>query len=265
MSSISSLQTIKESPWRSGFLNMLRKENGLWWGTRKWWLQSLIWFMVLNGMVIFLLWIVPAVNKDDPPKAADVLGVFFAFFGVFSSFGVMILMQSAIVGEKNSGTAAWIMSNPISRGAFILAKLIANGIAFLIIIVVLQGFISYVQFSLHGEIVLRPLPFLGALGLQGLHMMFYLTLALALGTFFNGRGPVIGISIAALVGQDLLGQILAVKLPWVPALMPMRLVEMTALVAQGETLSSYTPVVSTLLMSILFVLLALWRFNREEF
>lgn len=265
MSSSSSLQMVKESPWRSGFLNMLRKENGLWWGTRKWWVQSLIWFLILNGIVILLLWIVPAVDKEDAPKASEVLGVFFGFFGAFSTFGVMILMQSAIVGEKTSGTAAWIMSNPISRNAFILAKLVANGVAILATIVVLQGLIAYVQFSVHGDIVLRPIAFMSALGLQGLHMLFYLTLALMLGTFFNSRGPVIGISIAILIGQDLIGQFIAMKLPWFPALMPMRLIDMTLPVAQGGTLSSYTPVITTSLMSVLFVLLALWRFRREEF
>jgi ABC-2 type transport system permease protein len=265
MSSSSSLQMINEPPWRSGFLNMLRKENGLWWGTRKWWVQSLIWFLVLNGMVVLLLWIVPAVDQEGAPRASEVLSVFFGLFGAFSTLGVMILMQSMIVGEKNSGTAAWIMSNPVSRGSFILAKLVANGIAVLTIIVALQGFIGYMQFILHGDIVLRPIPFAAALGLQGLHMMFYLTLALVLGTFFNGRGPVIGISIAVLVGQDLLGQFIAVKFPWFPTILPMRLIDMALPVAQGAALSSYTPMITTSLMSISFVLLALWRFRREEF
>jgi ABC-2 type transport system permease protein len=265
MSSSSSLQMVNEPPWRSGFVNMLRKESGLWWGTRKWWVQSLTWFLILNGFVILLLWIVPAVDKEGAPRAAEVLDVFIQFLAAFGVFGVMILMQSVIVGEKKSGTAAWIMSNPISRNAFILAKLVANGVAILAIIVVLQGLIAYVQFSLHGDIVLRPNAFMAALGLQGLHMVFYLTLALMLGTFFQSRGPVIGISIAVLIGQDLIGQFIAMKLAWFPTLMPMRLVDMTLPVAQGGTLSSYTPVITTSLMSVLFVLLALWRFRREEF
>jgi ABC-2 type transport system permease protein len=256
---------VNEPPWRSGFVNMLRKESGLWWGTRKWWIQSLIWFLILNGIVILLLWIVPAVDKEGAPRAAEVLDVYIQFLAAFGVFGVMILMQSVIVGEKKSGTAAWIMSNPISRNAFILAKLIANGVAILIIIVVLQGLIVYVQFSLHGGIVLQPIPFMAALSLQGLHMVFYLTLALMLGTFFNSRGPVIGISIAILIGQDLIGQFIAMKLPWFPELMPMRLVDMTLPVVQGGALSSYTSVITTSLMSVLFVLLALMRFKREEF
>jgi ABC-2 type transport system permease protein len=265
MSSHSSLQMVREPPWRSGFINMLRKENGFWWGTRKWWVQCLIWFLLLNGFVILLLWIVPAVDKGSAPSAAEVLDVFFQFLAVFAVFGVMILMQGVIVGEKKSGTAAWIMSNPISRNAFILAKLVANGFAILTIIVVLQGLIAYFQFFLQGDLVIRPTSFVAALGLEALHMMFYITLALMLGTLFYSRGPVIGFSIAIFIGQDLLGQILAVKLPWFPTLMPMRLVDMALPVAQGGALSSYTPVITTVLMSMLFILLAIWRFRREEF
>jgi ABC-type transport system involved in multi-copper enzyme maturation permease subunit len=256
---------INEPPWRSGFFNMLRKENGLWWGTRKWWVQSLIWFLILNGIVLLLLWIVPSVDQAKPPEAAEVLDVFIQFLSVFGVFGVMVHSQSLIVAEKRSGTAAWIMSNPISRSAFVLAKLIANGVAILSIIVVLQGLIAYFQFTLQGDMNLRPVEFFAALTLQGLHMVFYLTLALMLGTFFNNRGPVIGISIAILIGQDLISQIIAMKLPWLPTLMPMRLADMAAQVAQGGTLSSFTPVITTLLMSVLFILLALWRFGREEF
>ncbi len=265
MSSSRSLQMVNEPPWRSGFLNMLRKENGLWWGTRKWWTQCLIWFLILNGIVVLLLWIVPTVEMEDAPRAVEVLDVFIQFLAVFGVFGVMILIQSAIVGEKKSGTAAWIMSNPISRGAFILAKLIANGVATLAIIVVFQGLIAYIQFSLHGDIVLRPMDYMASLGLQALHMVFYLTLALMLGTFFNSRGPVIGISIAIFIAQDLISQFIAMKLPWFPTVIPMRLVEMASAVAKGGALSSYTPVVTTSLMSVLFILLALWRFRREEF
>jgi len=174
-------------------------------------------------------------------------------------------MQSAIVGEKNSGTAAWIMTNPVSRGAFILAKLVANGFAILTIIVVLQGFIAYFQFFLQGDLVIRPTSFVAALGLEALHMVFYITLALMLGTLFYSRGPVIGISIAVLIGQDLIGQFIAMKFPWFPTLMPMRLVDMALPVAQGGALSSYTPVITTVLMSMSFILLAIWRFSREEF
>lgn len=264
MSSNSALQTLDIPAWRSGFGNMLRKELAAWWSTRKWWVQSLVWFAIINGMVALLLWVVPAADPADVPPAREVFEIFMNLFAI-SAIGAMVLMQGAIVGEKNSGTAAWIMSNPVSRSAFILSKLVANAAGILIIIVLLQGSIAYFQFALHGEFTPQIGSFAAGLGLHGLGLMFYVTLALMLGTFFNSRGPVIGISIAILVVQDLMAALLAQPLVWLPGILPARLIAMSVSVAIGEPLASINPLLTTVVISILFVSVAVWRFQREEF
>jgi ABC-2 type transport system permease protein len=264
MSSNSALQILNVPAWRSGFGNMLRKELAAWWKTRKWWVQSLVWFAILNGMVVLLLWIIPAADPGDAPPAEEVFAVFMNMF-VISAIGAMVLMQGAIVGEKNSGTAAWVMSNPVSRSAFILSKLAANAVGVLVIIVLLQGAIAYGQFALHGEFIPRIGSFAAALGLQVLSLMFYLTLALMLGTFFSSRGPVIGISIATMLAQDLMASLLAKPLPWLPGILPARLTEMSVPVANGQPLASIDPLLTAIGLSILFVAVAVWRFQREEF
>jgi ABC-2 type transport system permease protein len=243
---------------------MLRKELAAWWSTRRWWVQSLVWFAILNGMVVLLLWIIPAADPGDPPPGEEVFAVFMNMFAI-SAIGAMVLTQGAIVGEKSSGTAAWVMSNPISRSAFIFSKLVANAIGILVLIVLLQGSIAYGQFALHGGYVPQLGPFAAALGLQSLSLLFYLTLALMLGTFFNSRGPVIGISIAVLAAQDLMASLLAKPLPWLPEILPARLAEMSVPVASGEPLASIDPILTATSLSILFVSVAVWRFQREEF
>ena len=37
MASATVLKPVKERGWRRGFTNLLRKENGEWWSTRRWW------------------------------------------------------------------------------------------------------------------------------------------------------------------------------------------------------------------------------------
>jgi hypothetical protein len=37
--------------WPGGFANLLRKEHGLWWGTRKWLAHIIIWLVILNGLI----------------------------------------------------------------------------------------------------------------------------------------------------------------------------------------------------------------------
>ena len=134
MSSSNTLQLVNERRWRRGFANLLRKENGMWWGTRRWWVQSLVWLLTLNGFIAFLIWLVPVLDPGgETVSPSEGLEVFMVFLGFFGAIGVMVLTQGAIVGEKRSGTVAWILSNPVSRSAFILSKLIGNAMGILAI------------------------------------------------------------------------------------------------------------------------------------
>jgi ABC-2 type transport system permease protein len=279
MANNNALQLVKERGWRSGLANLMRLENGRWWGTSRWWVQSLMWSVVLNGILVLVLWILPMVGPGEAgtgdvqaswqvneEAAAQGFNGLLTLMGVFPVFGVLVITQGAIVGEKQSGTAAWILSSPVSRVAFILSKLIANAIGFLVIVVVLQGLIAYLQLSLRLGGFVPPLPIVAALSLHALHLLFYLTLTLMLGAFFNSRGPVLAIPIAILIGQGLLESLAKRFAPWFPwQILPAKLPGLASIVARGEPLPSFSPIVAVLLFSLAFVLLAIWRFKREEF
>jgi ABC-2 type transport system permease protein len=268
MSHSESVQLVNESGRFRGFANLLLKENGLWWGTRKWWKQTLIWLFVSNGLLILVLWISPALDSSGTyPTASETMSVFLMTHGAFATIGVMILSQSAIVEEKQSGTAQWILSNPVSRSAFILSKLLGNALGILVILVLVQSGIAYLQISLRNGFFPALIPYLGAIGLLSLTLLFYLTLSLMLGTIFNTRGPVIGISIGVLVLQSLLKQLAVTWVPWLPLVMPDTLMQLTSPLVKGQPMPVQwsIPIIITCLMSFSFVLIAIWRFNREEF
>ena len=109
--------------------------------------------------------------------------------------------HDAILGEKHSGTAAWVLSKPLRRPAFILAKLIAHGLGFLATWVVLPGAVAYLEFAILGKVYLPMAGFAGMLGLMYLNLLFYLALALMLATLFQGRGPVLGIPLIVVWGH----------------------------------------------------------------
>lgn len=281
MAGNSALLPINEKGWRRGFANMLRNENGAWWRTRMWIVQTIIWLLILNGILATLLWAAPQparVNAGEAGESAFAalmaekptagLSVFMIMSGIAPAIAIVIIAQDAIIGEKQSGTAAWILSKPVSRTAFILSKLVANAIGILITAVILQGVIAYAQISAASGAA-RPIgPFLGAMGLVFLNLMFYLTLTLMLGTLFDARGPVIGIAMALLFGY----QIFLGIAPWLAEIMPWALVVQTGssaplavTVALGLPIASYTPIIATVLWSVIFTIVAVWRFNREEF
>jgi len=268
MSSDNLLQPIIKHGWSSGFWNMLNKENSLWWGTRKWWVQCLLWLGVYNGLIGFILWVIPALeNNSEIPNGLVLLQVFIMLQGVFSTVAVMVLAQGLIINEKKFGTAAWVMSSPVSRSAFILSKMVGNGWGIFIILVVIPSLVAYLQVSLRIHSFPNALPFIAGIALVCLHLFFYFTLALLLGTIFNSTIPVMGISIGLLIGFNLFSQLLARSIPWLVRIFPQEILNMSSMVGAGQSLPRTWPITVIVItgLSLLFILLAILRFRREEF
>jgi ABC-2 type transport system permease protein len=262
------LQPLFERGWRQGLANLMRKENDQWWRTRRWWIQSLLWLLVINGSLAVGLWLVPVIEpnlKLDLALAYEFLVQMLAWFPMFA---VIIIAQGAVVSEKESGTAAWVLSAPISRESFILSKLFANALGFLVTIIILQGVVAYLQLSLYGGAMLEAGPYLAVLALFGLYLLFYLALTLMLGTFFGNRGPVLGIAIGvAIASMRGIGGLFSDYAPWLVKVLPEALPTLANAVATGRSLPTDwpAPILAALFYLLLFMALAIWRFRREEF
>jgi ABC-2 type transport system permease protein len=264
MSGNSAFQLVSERGWRRGLGSMLRSEFSRWWQTRMWWVQSLIWV----GIIGFMLGAILFGSPDAPPS--DEVAVLYAIFaGLFPSVGVVIIMQGVVVGEKKDGTAAWVLSKPVTRPAFVISKVIANSLGVLVTMVVLPGIVAYTLTAVATGDPWNLLGFLAAQSVIFLSHIFFLSLTLMLGAFFGSRGPVIGIALGLLFMQQYL-------VGWLPILgyvLPWKLV-----IPIGEQLDAVAPcllvgshnyspilVAAVALESLLFILIGLWRFGREEF
>ena len=74
------------------------------------------------------------------------------------------------------------------------------------------------------------------------------------------------IPVAILIGQGIMESVARPFAPWFPwQALPSKLPLLAGLVAQGDPLPTLAPVFSVLCLSLAFVLLAIWRFEREEF
>ncbi|MCJ7533934.1 MAG: ABC transporter permease subunit [Anaerolineales bacterium] len=263
MSSNDVFTLVQESGWRGGLRNMLRLEFGKWWGSRLWWVQSLIWVLVINGMLAALLW------SEGTPDLEEAVFLYCIFSGLFPNIAVIIIMQGVIVGEKEMGTAAWLLSKPVSRQAYVLSKWIANSVGVLVTMVVLPGIFAYLQFYLRFDTVINPLYFLMGWGIFLVYLIYYLSLTLMLGTFFKNRGPVIAIPLALAFGSQLLFGILPFLtyiLPWVLTI-PQGDFEasISAAYILGQDPVSMVPFFITFGSIFVFLFLGLWRFKSEEF
>ena len=125
----------------------------------------------------------------------------------------------------------------------------------------------YLQLALKAGRYFNPVPFIAATGILCLLLLFYLVLALMLGTLFNSTGPVIGISLAVGLGMSILVQLLGTMAPWLIAILPEGLIEVALAIGTGLSLPEgwYFPMISTGVLIVIFIALAIVRWGREEF
>ena len=265
MASDVGFQPVKESGWLSGLPNMLRKENGNWWNTRRWLIQSVVWTLLLNGLHLMVLYLSGLESSIPMRDSFESLTIFFALMGGMTPFGVMILAQGAIIEEKKSGTAEWVLSSPLSREAFVFSKLVVNMVWVFGVLVLLQGVVYEFVLVAFGMNMIPVGSLIQGLLLHGFHLLFWLTLTLLLGTFFKGRGAVIGIPVLLLGFQDLIAELGRVYLPGLELWLPKRIEEIATQMTLGGSISSMVPLFTIGLQIVIFTILAFWRFKREEF
>jgi ABC-2 type transport system permease protein len=252
----------------TGFFNLLRNENTLWWRTRRWLVNTITWVAILDGILVIML---GASSGETVPGTIDLpfegTIVFLTLMLVALAIGAVIIGQGAIIDEKQSGTAAWILSKPASRAAFILAKLIAHSLGLLVTGILIPGAIAFVVLTaIGGSFAISNL--VAALGIALLNVVFYLALTMMLGTLSNGRGAAIGIPLAFLLSYQLflgLAPWLATITPWGFLTSATGRTPSIALVALGQSGLPLMPIVATAIWCVLFTAVALWRFGREEF
>jgi ABC-2 type transport system permease protein len=157
-----------------------------------------------------------------------------------------------------------VLSKPVSRTAFVLAKLAGHAIGILTLLVGLQSAVAYGLLSLRSGAWLPPGPFAVAVVGLALHTLFYLALTVLLGVWLPSRGAILGGSLGFLLG----GSILAGLVPPLAILPPWSMAGLLPALAVGQLSSAGLVVVSMSAIAALsaaWVALAIARFRRIEF
>jgi hypothetical protein len=99
----------------------------------------------LGGFVALVLFVIPGLASPDGQPVMEMeplMGALQGFFGVGAvalALGITVLMQDELITEKQLGTAEWVLSKPVSRSAFLLAKLVAHTLGMLVVMVALPS------------------------------------------------------------------------------------------------------------------------------
>ncbi len=248
------LRPVTVRGWRRGLRPLLRKELGEWFSTRRWLVHLLTWLVIVTGVVAM---VIVADDSEDHLQAFVLLGVF------ATALGAVVTAQGAVVGEKQRGTAAWMLSKPVSRTAFLLAKMIGHTVGFALFGCLVPCVAFVIESSLLGAPV-PPLPALaGAAGLWIVHLLVYVTLTVSLGAVFGARGPVAAIGTGLLLtGQFFGGMVPLSVLTFLPWILP----KAADAVAHGQAFPVPPAVVVAAALGLVVASagIGLWRLNRQE-
>jgi ABC-2 type transport system permease protein len=257
-------QMVKERGWRRGLGNLLQGEFSSWFKSSRWWKHVIVWLVIVN---MFMVIFVYAAAEDEN---MDLLMMYGIFGGMFVGLGAMIIVQGTFVGEKRSGTAAWVLSKPVTRTAFVVSRLIGNTIGVLVTSVLVPGVLVYVTLGVLSDLGwLPPLDFLAGLGAIALSVFFWLTLTLMAGTFFESTAGVIAVPMVVFFAAWFVPSVLTFLIYVSPVILFVGPGDVypavSASLMKGQAPFSWIPVIATAIFSIVFVGVAIWRFNRQEF
>lgn len=250
--------------WRRSFFNLLQRELNQWLPNhRKFWFSILIWTIVTY--IVSGIWFQSNQDVAPPSYTSTISGWLFvsSMRGVFS-------LQGIISEEKLTGTLAWILSKPVPRSAFYLAKLISQMIVTFVISVLVQG----IFFSLTSLQNANQPGFLLTSLFLALIIWFYQSLITMLDVIIGSKVAKMAIPVALILignfftfiqpNQDIdvmafLGHIL----PWgINARMLKN--DLAMLAATGQHLTNIIPVVATVLWIPIFSIIGIWRLNSQE-
>jgi len=266
----SQFELVNEKGWRRGLGNLLQGEYSAWFKSSRLWKHLLIWFSIVNVMMGIMI-IASAEAAKEGSDGPPVLFMYGIFGGMFVAFGVMIIMQRVLVREKQSGTAAWVLSKPVTRTAFVVSRLIVNSVAILLTSVIVPGVILYFTLGLFSDFGwLSPLGFAAALLMVALHSFYWIALVLMMGTLSESSSAVIAVPMALFftfwMGADLIPGLIYIApllLTFSPA--PEQMNALSISFMTGEPVFSWLPLIATVVSCVIFIAVAIRRFNRQEF
>jgi len=186
---------------------------------------------------------------------------------LWTAISIIIVMQGAIIDEKISGTAEWILSKPVSRNAFILSKIINNTLALTLFLFLIPGTIGIIQIKLMTKAPIEIWQLYLVLFVCWLHGIFYFSLSIMLGTVVNNRRIVMAIPLAYLIGQDFIGFFVN-TIPTDYLIRSLCLsgekMSLASSIILGVPIESWIPFILAILSIILFLIVGVLRFNKHE-
>ena len=254
----------------AGWTTMFHKELLEWFRTRRFLITTVVATLIMVVIPIGV-WIVEydgltagraTLPADDAASArTDGAGTLLTM----SSYLAIVLTAGMLVREREAGTAQWVLTKPVSRVSYGLAKWAANSVGVILALIVVPGAIALGSFA-----ALYHVPGwswtdqLLAVGLVAVHAVVVVALMLVLGSIFTSIAPVIAVALGVSAGPMILAPLVADSvLRWYPVF---RLGDLVTTVAGGQPLDGrdLAPLAAGLIFLVLCLGFAGNRLNQQD-
>lgn len=192
------------------------------------------------------------------PTVKDAIAQFIKNVAGTGIFVAILLPMGAVAREKERGTAAFVLTKPLSRLAFLTAKLVALGLT-LTVGVAIGALATY----WYTAILFTTIPvggFLAASLLALLSLLVYASFTFLGSALMNAQLPAAGIGFAGWIAVSLLG-----VFPNLQQYTPAGLLDPAAKLALGQTPQHlWTSVMASVALLCVALLLAALSFRRQE-
>jgi len=192
-----------------------------------------------------------------PPNASLAVAEYVENIALFGAILALLVPMGALAGEKASGTAALVLSKPVGRGAFLMAKFLAHSATFAAG-VLLAGLGAYYYTGLLFE-WLDATRFMALNALLLLDLIAYMSITLFGGALFRSQLAAAGTGFGFLVGLGVLGAV-----PSLGNYLPAALVRWGLGLAQGAVGQPAWPALATTVGLVLAALLLGWCALRRQ-
>lgn len=192
------------------------------------------------------------------PTAAYAVDQVLKNVGQVGTLAAVLLAMGAVASEKERGTAAFVLTKPASRGAFLLSKFVAIGFT-LAVATALAGLAGYLYTAMLFE-ALSPAGYAAMCILVWLTLLVYAAATFLGSTLSRSILPAAGLGIAFLVALGVLSVLPTIE-PWMPG----ALAGPAAALAIGSDPGNLIGPLATSIGFVVLVLLASWgSFRRQE-
>ncbi|PKO03675.1 MAG: hypothetical protein CVU43_01400 [Chloroflexi bacterium HGW-Chloroflexi-5] len=177
-----------------------------------------------------------------------------------TQFGILLALvfsMGSMTVEKDKGTAAMILSKPMPRGSFLLAKFASLALTFIIAVVIAGVAAYYYTYFLFGQ--LNLLNWLTLNGLIVLYILVYIAITLLYSTLTRTQYVAIGLSFGTLIFLGILG-----SLPGFGINLPDALISNASLLMSGYPVTNWTGLWVSLGIIVVSITTAWLVFRKQE-